>query len=148
MTDGGVLDRLLGAQPVLYSAISSAAEYQRQIFGVQAQQHNFVKNNGYQATAHGKYANRDMAQLCSSIFFCGWIATGCAGQAVWALQRFIKRDGHKIGSMNRYTIGKLALHSTFLVPTVMFAYVAVLNERAVSCNYMFNSSIDDERPGY
>ena len=46
MTDGGVLDRLLGAQPVFYSVISSAAEYQRQIFGVQAQQHNFVKNNG------------------------------------------------------------------------------------------------------
>ena len=145
MTDGGVLDRLLSAQPVLYSVASSAAEYQRQLFGVQAQQHVYVHNTGYSATAHGKYAKRDIAQLCSSMFFCGWIATGCAGQAVSALQRFIKRDGHKIGTRN--TIRVLALHTTFLVPTVMFAYVAVLNERAVSCNYMSNSSIDGERLG-
>ena len=68
------------------------------------------------------------APLC---FFAEWIATGCAGQAVSALQRLIK-DG--------YIKSELGIHSerwpytlTFLVPTVMFAYVAVLNERAVSC---------------
>ena len=145
MIDGDVLDRLLNAQPVLYSAISSAAEYQRQIFGVQAKQHIVGAKPSYHASAYGKYAKRDMAQLCSSVCFCGWIATGFAGQAVSALQRFIKRDRHKIGSRN--TIRTLALHSTFLVPAAMFAYVAVLNERAISCNYMFNSSIDEERPG-
>ena len=71
MTDGGALDRLLSAQPVLYSVASSAAEYQRQLFGVQAQQHVYVHNTGYSATAHGKYAKRTLHSCAPLCFFAG-----------------------------------------------------------------------------
>ena len=120
---------LIETQPGLCSSIASVAEYQRKMFGVQAQQHN-IGVGGASPDGHGIYYKRDTAQLCSSMFFCGWIITVCHRGLGFHIESGGWLSPNEGWRKTRLT--RMAVHTGFLVPTAMFAYVAYANEKATS----------------